>query len=307
LTNRRGITPEYIREKYDNNAVGGKIFTFADADIDVARLDEPSISRGLNDIFKGLVNSDPGEIFGKMHFYVMPSKKSKCVPLTVENSWLARNIIHLGIFGATGQGKTVCLGYILFLYCNLAETENVDMEIHLLDQKLTFAQKLGIADSSSFTCGLAVLDKLEELVAEFEQIKLNPDRKIRIVCIDEFISFVDKLSSKQRERARSLVGTLVFESREYNYHVILAGQSSHSERFGSGVRDSLTSRMLLGRASVQEKHMLFPEDVGLLYARNSVGQGYMRIEGRPNAERFSLVDAVPDFDEIGAKVRKHMK
>lgn len=110
------------------------------------------------------------------------------------------------------------------MYCSLVEAEanNTQLEIIICDQKLSFVEKLGVEKSKSFHYGLDVLPAIEQICADFEQIKLNPDGKMRIIVIDEYISLIDKLERKQAEHLKLILGALIFESREYNYHIILA-------------------------------------------------------------------------------------
>ena len=162
-----------------------------------------------------------------MQFKVIPSCKSSCRNLTINDTWLIQNIIHLRYF-LTVQvvGKTVTIAYFLYLYCIYAEANKIDMEITICDQKMTFAEKLGVEKSKSFHYGLNVLSAIEQICTFFEQLKLAPDGKMRIVVIDEYISLIDKLPPKDREHLKLILGAFIFESREYNYHVILARSST---------------------------------------------------------------------------------
>lgn len=199
-----------------------------------------------------------------MQFKVIPSCKSSCRNLTINDTWLIQNIIHLRYFWTVQVvGKTVTIAYFLYLYCLYAEANKIDMgmEIILLDQKLSFAEKLGVEKSKSFHYGLNVFSAIEQICAEFEQIKLNPDGKVRVIVCDEYVSLIDKLPRKDAERLKLLLGSLIFESREYNYHIILAGQAGHAERFSAGVRSSITDKILLGEATTTEKSTVFPDDL----------------------------------------------
>ena len=308
LTNERGGTLEYLGKQDDPNTIDGVIYTFADSDVDYGMFNDPIIMRGLRNIFHGFVRPDFGKVYGVLQFFVKPSAKANCVSLTSKNTWIVRHMNAAGIFGAPGSGKTFGLAFLMWLYCLDADTRNIDMEFVLCDQKLTFAQKLGVEASPSFYYGPRVLDGLENAVATLDKVKLNPDGKIRVYVLDEMITFLERLERKQADRAKSLLATLVFEGREYGFKVILAGQSSHAERFSAGVRDSLTSKFFFGSPSENEKRMLFPSDVGLMDAHNTVGEGYYHVEAvMPHVERFSIKDAVPDFAEIGALVRRHMR
>lgn len=309
LTNKRGGVPQYLGKQDDPNTIDGVIYKFADADVDFGKFDDPIVLRGLRNIFRGYVRPNFGKVYGELQFFVKPSAKVNCVPLTSEDTWIAQHMNAAGIFGAPGMGKTHGLAFLMWLYCLDADTRNIDMEFTgLFDQKLTFAQKLGIADSPSFYYGSGVLDGLENAVATLDKVKLNPDGKIRVYVLDEMITFLERLDRKQADHAKSLLATLVFEGREYMFKILLAGQSSHAERFGAGVRDSLTSTFFFGNPSESEKRMLFPSDVGLMDAHNGIGEGYFRVDAvMPHVERFSIKDAVPDFADIGTLVRRHMR
>lgn len=111
------------------------------------------------------------------------------------------------------------------LYCDYAEANKIEVQIDLCDQKLDFARDLGIEKSKSFHYGLDVLSAIEQLYADFEQVKLNPDGKMRIIVIDEYVTLIDKLSRKDADRLKLLLGILIFESRSYSYHILLAGQA----------------------------------------------------------------------------------
>ena len=63
------------------------------------KFDEPIVIRGLRNIFRGFVSPDEGNDYGIIQFSVLPSCKSSCRNLTVNDTWLVQNIIHLGIFG----------------------------------------------------------------------------------------------------------------------------------------------------------------------------------------------------------------
>ena len=306
LVNKQGEALQFRNKKPDPNKVSGEVYTFNDADVDFGKFNDPAVIRGLRNIFHGTVRPEPGSVYGETQFFVEPSAKTTCKVLSVKDTWIARNIIHCALFGSPGKGKTTGMAYLIYLYCLNAEINNTNLEIHLFDQKMSFAEKLGVSNSNSFHYGLAVLDGLEKLMDDYAQIKLLPDGIVRVICIDEYITLIDRLDRRQSERVRTLLGILIFEAREFGYRIILAGQASHAERFGSGVRDSLTSKIFFGNASETEKRMLFPDDIGLMDAHNDVGEGYMLIDGMSHVERFSIVNTVPDFAIIGEKVKRYM-
>lgn len=91
-------------------------------------------------------------------------------------------------------------------------------------------------------------------------------------------------------------------------HLFWHGQTGEAENFGSSaVRSSITDKIIFGNPSPTEQKMLFPNDIGLMDAHNIAGEGFMKLVGMPYVERFSIRNAVPQFAEIGAKVKKYMK
>ena len=113
------------------------------------------------------------------------------------------------------------IAFFLNLYCDYVEASNtnINLEIILCDQKLTLAQKLGVENSKSFYYGEDVLSAFEEIYAKFEQIKLNPDGKKRIIVCDELVTLTAKLDPKRSQRFKSLLEVLIFETREYRLHI----------------------------------------------------------------------------------------
>lgn len=132
---------------------------------------------------------------------------------------LLKTLYIFGIFGRyTVVGKTMGIAYFLNLYCDYAEVNNINMEIIICDQKLTFAQELGVENSKSFYYGEDVFIAFEKIYADFEQIKLNPDGKKRIIVIDEFVTLIEKLDQKRSQHLKSLLAVLIFETREYRLY-----------------------------------------------------------------------------------------
>ena len=107
LTNEQGNAPTYKNMKYDTAVTGREIYYFYDVDVDYSKFSEPVVIRGLRNIFRGYVSPDVGNTYGIMQFSVLPSCKSSCRNLTINDLWLVENIIHLGIYGNTGSGKSV--------------------------------------------------------------------------------------------------------------------------------------------------------------------------------------------------------
>ncbi len=230
LVNKQNNAPVYRKMQYDADNVRQEIYYFDDVDVDYSKFFEPIVIRGLRNIFKGYVRPDVGSKYGQFELYVKPTNKASCLNLTINDTWLIENCIHIGIFGASGSGKTFGIAFLINLYCDYAEANNIDMEIILCDQKLTFAEKLGVENSKSFHYGEDVYYAIEEIYKEFEQIKLNHDGKRRIIVCDEYITLIDKLDKKRAERLKFLLGVLIFESREYNYTFIIARTSTDTQK-----------------------------------------------------------------------------
>ena len=84
--------------KYDRDVAGREIYYFDDVDVDYGKFNEPVIIRGLRNIFRGYVSPDVGTMYGQCKFYVLPSCKSSYRQLTINDTWLVQNIVHLRDF-----------------------------------------------------------------------------------------------------------------------------------------------------------------------------------------------------------------
>lgn len=98
LINKQGNSPIYRKMKYDIKNVGQEIYYFDDVDIDYGKFSEPIVIRGLRNIFRGFVSPDEGNDYGIIQFNVLPSCKSSCRNLTVNDLWLVENCIHIRHF-----------------------------------------------------------------------------------------------------------------------------------------------------------------------------------------------------------------
>ncbi len=103
LINKQGNAPIFRKMRYDLKNVGREIYYFDDVDVDYGKFFEPVVIRGLRNIFHGYVSPNEGNTYGQFTFSVIPSIKSSCRMLTINDIWLIENIIHLGIFGASGS------------------------------------------------------------------------------------------------------------------------------------------------------------------------------------------------------------
>lgn len=110
LTNKQNNAPMYRKMLYDPNNVNQEIYYFDDVDVDYSNFFQPAVIRGLRGIFQGYVRPDAGSKYGQFELYVKPTNKASCLNLTINDTWLIENCIHIGIFGASGSGKT-------FRYC----------------------------------------------------------------------------------------------------------------------------------------------------------------------------------------------
>lgn len=98
LINKQGNSPIYRKMKYDIKNVDQEIYYFDDVDIDYGKFSEPIVIRGLRNIFRGFVSPDEGNDYGIIQFNVIPSRKSSCRNLTVNDLWLVENCIHIRHF-----------------------------------------------------------------------------------------------------------------------------------------------------------------------------------------------------------------
>lgn len=98
LTNKQNNAPVYKKMKYDPNNVGQEIYYFDDVDVDYSNFFKPVVIRGLRSIFQGYVRPDAGSKYGQFKLCVTPTSKASCINLTINDTWLVENCIHIRYF-----------------------------------------------------------------------------------------------------------------------------------------------------------------------------------------------------------------
>lgn len=107
LVNKQNNAPVYRKMQYDPDNVGQEIYYFDDVDVDYSNFFKPVVIRGLRSIFQGYVRPDAGSKYGQFELYVKPTNKTSCLNLTINDTWLIENCIHIGIFGASGSRENI--------------------------------------------------------------------------------------------------------------------------------------------------------------------------------------------------------
>lgn len=179
---------------------------------------------------------------------------------------------HLAVVGTTGSGKSYCAQILAAKISKYL----LDSRIVICDyKKSTFAAYLDCPTVFTFN---DVEKGLEIVYQEFnERLQENDEdrNKQKIFLIfDEYSAFISSLEKKKADEIKSQLGNILLMGRSLGVHVILILQRADSEFFRAGTRDQLSSIVILGNPSKEQKAMLLPDYKDQMENQNRRGQGY---------------------------------
>ena len=85
-------------------------------------------------------------------------------------------------------------------------------------------------------------------------------------------------------------------SRSLGMKIIIGMQTAHSENFKTGARDQFHGILALGNLSKEQKQMLFSDYKEKMNDHNSVGEGYLLINGK-DIERVKISE-IKDMESL---------
>lgn len=92
--------------------------------------------------------------------------------------------------------------------------------------------------------------------------------------------------------------------RSLGIRVLLGVQRSDSEYYKAGARDQFRVILAMGNISREQKQMLFADYKDSMDEQNSLGEGYLLVDGQ-DIERVK-VEPVKDMDRLNASIREAM-
>ena len=196
---------------------------------------------------------------------------------------LAKNP-HLALVGNTGSGKSYALSQILGRVgliegsqIWLADFKNSEDYIiapdparHRWYGRETYAQ--------------AITDFEAVVNARIQAENRDFCRDLRVLCLEEYGSFLNSLDKKESEVIKKSVASILFQARFVNCFIFLCSQRIFAEQLIFGSRDSLCNVILLASPSRQSlQAFLDAEDYKEMKALGQ-GEGYLIREGKKPLE-----------------------
>lgn len=188
---------------------------------------------------------------------------------------------HLAVLGNSGSGKTYLLCQIL---ARFGMIDNI--EIWLADFKNSGdygeynSEQHKYYDRRNYTS--AIYDFENVVNDRIEKRDLNRD--LRILCLEEYGSFLNSLEKKESEPVKKTVANLLFMSRFVNCFVIICSQRLFAEQLIYGSRDSLCNVIMLADPSSESLHSFCTSDEIKLMKPHGQGEGYLIQEGKKPIE-----------------------
>lgn len=210
------------------------------------------------------------------------------------------SLINLLVVGATGTGKTVAIKVLLHKIA--AHVPNAVFTILDFKQQ-DFAEFAGLPGYYGYA---DCVQGLEDFYASFKvQQATGKAGAPHYLVIDEWGAFILSQEKKQQaEKLKTELAELLMLGRSYNYRVICGLQRGDSSHFVSGARDQFRAILALGNLSKEQKQMLFPDFKEQMNDRNSLGEGYLFLDGK-GIEHIKI-ERVQNFNALGETIRQAM-
>ena len=222
-------------------------------------------------------------------------------PLTagvkVYEYWQPSRNPHLLLIGATGTGKSYAISRILSLVSE-----------RIPHAGGTFCDFKG-DDSFAFLSGCKAAHRHTDCERGFDsffemflrrQTGDDPSRDFRVLCFDEWASFVTFLGPKASPAVIGKLALLLMLGRSFNVHVIVGQQRADAQYF-STARDNFSIILALGNLS-KESAAMFGFDRDLLEPAFRLGAGNVLINGA--GQKAVQVPAIRDMRAAQANIRR---
>jgi hypothetical protein len=285
FTNHLGQYPLLVSRHKDKNKSHGLIYKFANMGIDLETFEKKVSALGqcLNANIRFLeLSKNPAYTF----VYATPRKHDKPSLISTASDYLIRDLINLLCVGNTGSGKSVALYTILVSIARFNPTTSITICDY---KKSSFAQ---FEDTPNFYGYEDVPDGIRAFYREFtERLEANDEQrnsKKRVLMIDEYGALIAAQEKKPADELKMMIANMLFMSRSLGLIVIIGVQRADAEHFKAGARDQFKAVLGLGNLSKEQKQMLFTEHKDKMIANNSVGEGYLLVDGQ-ELERVKII------------------
>lgn len=304
LHNKLGEYPALLSRKIDSQKPHGYIYKLQNVGIQMDILDN-MICSNERSLHLKVNRIEYGRKARTVLLYAVSDKYAKPEDISIDNEIYANMLCKLPnmlCIGQTGSGKSYAISLILAIYARMIP----DVSITIADYKHSL---LAVLDNTPNYYGYdSAFDGIKFFYQEFRERlaahDLERNKQIRILLIDEYSALIDSLSRQDSELLKKFVGSILAVGRELNMRIIVANQTAHSEFFKTGARDQFHGILALGNISKEQKQMLFSDYKEKMNAHNSVGEGYLLINGK-DIERVKI-SKIKDMESLIEIIRPTM-
>lgn len=213
------------------------------------------------------------------------------LPLSTNLNWNILKQPHLLLAGVTGSGKTTFLNYLII------EMKKMQADIYICDPKRSdLASLKNILGAENVASDVNNIAKLSRIVKEamdnrFINYKENAenfvygysfvDYKLKPVFIifDELGAFRASADKKVFAETMANLTEVILKGREMGVFCVLSTQQPNANNIPTELRDNLSVRLAMGNMSSEAYRMVFGEDIKDLQAVNTMGSGYIYLDG----------------------------
>jgi hypothetical protein len=196
---------------------------------------------------------------------------------------------NLGILGNSGAGKSYFLKLIMG---NIAKFAGENPKAYIGCYK----NELIETPAPRFWGYKNTIQALEQFHAEFEsRLQGNPCREFRLLLLDEFISWLASMETKEAEKVKKLLAELLFMVRSKNMHIILGCHRGMAADFSHGSRDCLNI-IFLGSPSKESVRSFCSAEQAAMIEPKGRGEGYTVFDG----QQEPVAITVPTVNDIAA-------
>lgn len=288
--------PVLVSTKRDKYKEHGVIYTVKNMGIPITDFDDniAALEVALNlKIYK----LDYGRNAKKTKIYAIPFKYNKPRIISTDSADLVENMINLLCVGATGSGKSYALLTILGAFA-----KNSKVKVVICDyKKSSFSQFENTNNYFGYSdVGKGIVKVYKEFSERLQVNDTERNKRKIILIIDEYGAFISSQEKKQAEMYKTMVGNMLFMGRSLGIVILIGIQRADAEYFKAGCRDQFSSILALGNISKEQKSMLFTDYKDKLNQHNSIGEGYLFVDGK-GVERVKIAP-ITDFDILNKNI-----
>ncbi|MEK4730627.1 FtsK/SpoIIIE domain-containing protein [Paenibacillus sp. FSL L8-0641] len=232
------------------------------------------------------------------------------LPLSSNLKWNILKQPHLLLAGVTGSGKTTFLNYLII------EMKKMNADIYICDPKrsdlASLKNILGTEYVASDTNNIAKLSRIvkEAMENRFINYKESAENfvygysfvdynlKPIFIIFDELGAFRASADKKIFAETMANLTEVILKGREMGVFCVLSTQQPNANNIPTELRDNLSVRLAMGNMSSEAYRMVFGEDIKDLQSVNTMGSGYIYLDGLGWSKPKSFEAPYLDYKEF---------